>query len=161
MLCGDGVANVFRAEFHRMASPDAEPIVIRPARRDEAPALAEFIRPFVEQKKILPRTADEMAVLVQTGFVAEKARESQPVGFAALEIYSPKLAEIRSLVVVDEVRGRGVGKRLVEACVNLAHERRILEVMAISSAENFFLSCGFDFTLPQEKKAFFLQTRDE
>ena len=30
-----------------------------------------------------------------------------------------------------------------------------------TSAESFFLACGFDFTLPGEKKALFMQTREE
>lgn len=141
-----------------MTTPDNDEITIRPAEDADADALAAFIHPFVEQKKILPRTEAELDWLVHQGFVA--MRGDHIVGFAALEVYSPKLAEVRSLAVADEVRGRGVGKRLVEACVNRARERQILEVMAISSAEDFFRSCGFNFTLPDEKKAFFLQTRD-
>jgi hypothetical protein len=45
--------------------------------------------------------------------------------------------------------------------VEFAKERSILEVMAITSSEEFFQSCGFDFTLPGERKALFLQTRPE
>lgn len=135
-----------------------EPATIRPANDDDAQPLAEFIHPFVEQKKLLPRTEAELEWLVTQGFIAEA--DGQIVGFAALEIYSPKLAEVRSLAVSESVRGQGVGKRLVEACINRARERQILEVMAISSAEDFFRSCGFNFTLPDEKKAFFVQTRD-
>ncbi len=131
-------------------------ILIREANRDDAAILAEFIRPFVEEKKILPRTPDELDTLAQNGFIAAMA--DRIVGFAALEIYSPKLAEIRSLTVSDDAQGRGVGKRLVEACVQRARDRNILEVMAVSSAEVFFRACGFDFTLPDEKKAFFLKT---
>ena len=136
----------------------SEPVTIRPANDDDAKPLAVFIHPFVEQKKLLPRTEAELEWLVTQGFIAES--DGQIVGFAALEIYSPKLAEVRSLAVSETVRGQGVGKRLVEACINRARERQILEVMAISSAEDFFRSCGFNFTLPDEKKAFFLQTRD-
>jgi len=33
-------------------------------------------------------------------------------------------------------------------------------VIAITSSEEFFQRCGFDFTLPGEKKAVFLQTRE-
>jgi amino-acid N-acetyltransferase len=33
--------------------------------------------------------------------------------------------------------------------------------MAITSTDEFFRACGFDFTLPGEKKALFIQTRDE
>ena len=36
----------------------------------------------------------------------------------------------------------------------------MLEVMAVTSNDAFFTGCGFDFTLPGEKKALFLQTRD-
>jgi len=48
-----------------------------------------------------------------------------------------------------------LGKRLVEACIEQAKKQEILEVMAITSQEEFFQSCGFDFTLPGEKKALF------
>jgi len=134
-------------------------VVIRPAKEEDTDELAAFIQPFVEAKTILPRTAYELELLEVNGFVA--VREGRIVGFCALEIYSPKLAEIRSLAVAPEMQGTGVGRRLVDACVRRARDRQILEVMAISSSEKFFRSCGFDFTLPGEKKAFFLKTRDE
>lgn len=133
-------------------------VVVRPARGADVRPLAELIAPFVEQKKLLPRTIDELALLLPNYFVAEDA--GNIVGCAALEIYSSKLAELRSLVVDPAYQGLGVGKRLVEACVDRAREEQILEVMAITSSEDFFRTCGFDFTLPGEKKALFLQTRE-
>jgi amino-acid N-acetyltransferase len=54
----------------------------------------------------------------------------------------------------------GVGKMLVNACVELARERNVLEVMAITSNEEFFKAVGFDFTMTGQKKALFIQTRD-
>jgi N-acetylglutamate synthase-like GNAT family acetyltransferase len=134
------------------------PIVVRSARGADVRPLAELIEPLVKQKILLPRTIDELALLLPNYFVAEDG--GQIVGCAALEIYSSKLAELRSLVVRPEYQGQGVGKRLVEACVDRAREERVLEVMAITSSEDFFRSCGFDFTLPGEKKALFLQTRE-
>ena len=83
------------------------------------------------------------------------------MGCAALEVYSKKLAEIRSLAVSPKVQGMGIGKMLVNACVELAHEKKILEVMVITSNEQFFKAVGFDFTMTGEKKALFIQTRDE
>ena len=133
-------------------------ITVRPARREDVPALERFIAPFVEQKKLLPRTTDELDELIAAGFVAEQAGEI--LGFAALEIYSKKLAEIRSLAVSPERQGQGIGRQLVAACVDLARQRNILEVMAITSTDDFFRACGFDFTLPGEKKALFFQTRE-
>ena len=136
----------------------AEPIV-RQADRDDVSALADFIEPFVAEGRILPRTFDELTELVEHGFVAEYA--SRIVGFAALEVYSPKLAEVRSLVVSAEMQGHGLGRKLLDGCVERARSLNILEVLAITSEEAFFRACGFDFTLPGEKKAMFIQTREK
>lgn len=136
----------------------ARDIVIRPARGADIPALAALIEPVVQQRKVLPRTIDELTLLLPSYFVAED--KGRIVGCTTLEIYSSKLAEIRSLVVDPEYQGRGIGKRLVAACIEKARQEQILEVMAITSSEEFFRSCGFDFTLPGEKKALFVQTRE-
>ncbi|MEQ9406260.1 MAG: GNAT family N-acetyltransferase [Fuerstiella sp.] len=142
------------------AEPDPElNFEVRPATRDDLPELEELITAFVNANRLLPRTPDELQELIPFGFVA--CANGRLVGFAALEIYSAKLAEIRSLAVVPELQGRGLGKLLVQQCVELAHSRNVLEVMAITSADAFFQSCGFDFTLPGEKKALFIQTREE
>lgn len=132
---------------------------VRPACPTDGPLVLELIEPYVAQRKLLPRTLDEIEDLLDMGFVAEF--EGKIVGFVALEVYSKKLAEIRSLCVAESFQRHGIGKQLVAACVQRAKDRSILEVMAITSSEDFFQSCGFDFTLPGEKKAFFLQTRPE
>ena len=132
-------------------------VTIRSVCRDDLPAIAKFIEPVVATGKLLPRTTQELEDLLPHGFVAES--DGRIVGFAALEIYSPKMSEIRSLAVAPEFRGAGIGKQLVQRCVERACERQVLEIMAITSNEEFFKYCGFDFTLPGEKKALFIQTR--
>jgi amino-acid N-acetyltransferase len=133
-----------------------DPIEVRPVNADEQSTVRALLQPHVEQKKLLRRTIDELETLLPNGFVA--VCNSELVGFATLEVYSRKLAEIRALVVGEGHQGKGIGQLLVRACLKRARERDIMEVMAISSAEKFFLSCGFEFTLPDEKKAFFVQT---
>lgn len=137
-----------------MAANSSVPVV-RSARAADAEAIEGLIAPFVEAGKLLPRTATEIRDLIPTGFVAEF--EEKIVGFTALEIYSAKLAEIRSLAVSEDQQGSGLGKQLVAACVELAAKRNILEVLVVTSSEDFFRACGFDFTLPGEKKALFIQ----
>jgi amino-acid N-acetyltransferase len=146
------VGGILGGDF--MAATNAVPVV-RSARAGDAEAIGALIAPFVEAGKLLPRTATEIRDLIPTGFVAE--HEGKIVGFTALEIYSPKLAEIRSLAVTQDQQGAGLGSQLVAACVELAGKRNILEVMVVTSSEDFFRSCGFDFTLPGEKKALFIQ----
>jgi amino-acid N-acetyltransferase len=132
---------------------------VRLATAKDVPAIAEFIKPFVVEGKLLDRTSAEFEDLLPHFYVAEM--DGEIVGCAALEIYSRKLAEVRSLAVSHKVQGLGIGKRLVQACVERARQHNIYEVMAITSSDGFFMSCGFDFTLPGEKKALFYQTRDE
>jgi amino-acid N-acetyltransferase len=141
-----------------MAAEILTNIIIRTAVEADLTPLADFITPFVEDRKLLPRTYDELQELLPTLFVAEQ--EGRIVGCAALEIYSWKLAEVRSLAVDKTMQGQGVGKRLVQACLERAREQNILEVMAITSSDSFFMSCGFDYTLPGEKRALFMQLRD-
>jgi N-acetylglutamate synthase-like GNAT family acetyltransferase len=139
-------------------------IMVRAANPTDIPAIAALIEPFVEEGKLLERTFDEMNELLPNFFIAATVTEPDGteliVGCAALEIYSRKLAEVRSLAVHPDYQGLGIGRMLVEACVERARERGIFEVMAITASEGFFKSCGFDFTLPGEKKALFIQTRD-
>ncbi len=142
-----------------LSKPAPSSSTIRHARFDDLEGIEDLIEPFVDGGKLLPRTWDELQNLVPTGFVCVD-HDGVIIGFAALEIYSRKLAEIRSLCVARRAQGQGVGKRLVKACVDFATERAVFEVMVVTSTEEFFQSCGFDFTLPGEKKALFMQTRE-
>lgn len=143
-----------------MTEHEQAPPVVRPMERRDFIPVVHLIQPLVIQGKLLPRTKQELLSLLPHAFVAEDA-DGRMVGFVALEIYSSKLAEVRSLVVTEAWQGKGVGRRLVEACVERARSRNVLEVMAITSNEEFFKRCGFDFTLPGEKKALFITTREE
>lgn len=137
---------------------DTSDIVYRDACADDADHVLEYLEPFVVAQQILPRSSREMAVLVENAFLAH--RESQIVGFAAIEIYSLKLAEIQCLAVSAEVRGLGIGRELVNRCVTVAREKGILEVMVISSSDDFLTQCGFDYTLPNQKRALFYRPGD-
>ncbi len=136
-------------------------VIIRSAVAADIPAIEALIEPFVERGALLERTYDELGELLPNFFVAVDADDETIIGCAALEIYSRKLAEIRSLAVSESVQGRGVGRRLVDACIERAREHNVLEIMAITSSDAFFQSCGFDYTLPSLKRAVFLQTRDQ
>ena len=100
--------------------------------------------------------------MTRHGFVAARhagEEEVQLVGFSAIEIYSPKLAELQCLAVHHDFHGVGVGAALVKHCVERARKLNVMEVMAISSSEQFLQSCGFDYALPDQKKALFCQLR--
>lgn len=135
----------------------SDDVVLRQATPADAPAIHALMRPYVSQRLLLARSEAEIIELTRHGFVAMDA--PQCVGFAAVEIYSPKLAELQCLAVRDDARRSGIGKRLVDACLDRARDLGVMEVLAISSSEDFLRSCGFDYSLPDQKRALFYQLR--
>lgn len=135
---------------------------LRDASAEDLDRVFQFLSPFVEGRELLPRTRDELLGLLRHAFVGETEKDGavHVMGFAALEIYSKKLAEIQCLAVHPDFQGRGVGQQLVARCVNRAKEQSILELMAISSSEAFLKRCGFDYSLPGQKRALFVRPTD-
>ncbi|HIF32330.1 MAG TPA: GNAT family N-acetyltransferase [Planctomycetaceae bacterium] len=129
--------------------------VYRETRHVDAEAVLEYIRPFVTAKQLLPRTLQQVQALTRHGFVAEF--EKRIVGFVAIEVYSRKMAEVQCLAVEIEMQGRGVGRRLVDFCVQRAADLGVVELIVISASDEFLLGCGFDYSLPDQKRALFLQ----
>ncbi len=134
---------------------------VRQACLDDLSAIQAFLETFVAKKKLLRRTRAELATLIANGFIAElpDPNNDQIIGFAAVEIYSRKLGEIQCLAVSEDHQGQGIGSELVRYCVQRAREKGILEVMAISSSEGFLRQIGFDYSLPDQKRALFFQLR--
>ena len=135
------------------------PFVVRPARDPDNQEIAQFLQPFASERAILPRSTAEIAALMQNGFVAVAAEKI--IGCGAVEIYSQKLAEIQCLAVDQARQRQGVGRALVEACLARAGQLGVREVMAITASDSLFLSSGFEYGLPGQKKALFCQIADK
>jgi len=129
-------------------------ISFRESRPEDLAPLTEFLQPFVEAQQLLQRTSDELATLLKHGFVAISG--TAVVGFAAVEIYSRKLAEIQALAVAPAFQRQGLGHRLVQLCVERAQREKVVELMAITASEQLFMDCGFDYSLPNQKRAVFI-----
>jgi amino-acid N-acetyltransferase len=114
-----------------------------------------FLDPFMDDVSLLKRTSLELELLLRHSFVAMS--DGKVIGFCALEIYSKKLAEIQCLAVSADFRRRGLGGELVKCCVERAREEKVKELMAISSSDDMFKACGFDYSLPNQKRAFFIE----
>lgn len=118
-------------------------------------AVYDFLRPFMDQQQILTRTPEQVAALLQYSQLVYC--DKRVIGFVAVEIYSHKLAEIQCLCVAPDYQRRGIGKQLVRFCVEVARDEGILELMAISASDKFLMDCGFDYSLPGQKRALFIQ----
>ena len=103
--------------------------------------MQDIVREEVDKGKILLRTADEMATTIRSYTVVEV--DGKMAGFTATHIHSPRLAEVRSLVVGKDFRGLKLGKQLVETCIKEAKEYGIEQLLSLTYEQGFFESCGF------------------
>ncbi|MHB1086341.1 MAG: GNAT family N-acetyltransferase [Minisyncoccota bacterium] len=76
------------------------------------------------------------------------------VGCCALEVYSQRLAEVRSLAVLPDYRGQGIATTLVEKCLAEADALGVYEVLTITGATSLFEKQGFG-AFNKEKFALF------
>lgn len=138
-------------------------VSLRDATVDDFAIVAEFLQPFVEDESLLPRSEAELLMLLRHSFIAElqNAGATEIVGFAAVEIYSRKLAEVQCLAVHRDQQGKGIGRKLVQKCLERARRENVLELMAISASDTFLMQCGFDYSLPNQKRALFARPLEQ
>lgn len=91
---------------------------------------------------VLPRSFSQLYSHLRDFFVVVDDG-GKVVGCCALNIIWDNLAEIRSLVVVPEERGKKLGKKLVEACLSEAVTLGIYKVYTLTEKAGFFAHMGF------------------
>ncbi len=126
---------------------------IRQVSHEHGNQVAEFLQPFMDQNFLLKREYEEILILMEHGFAAFDGEKI--VGFAAVEVYSRKLAELQCLAVSPDYRRMGIAKSLVTRCCEVATKAGVKELLAISASDELFIACGFDYSLPNQKRALF------
>jgi len=116
------------------------------------PDIHHLLDIYASQGNLLPRTMSELYRHLRDFFVIEMNGKVAACG--ALEIFTESLGEVRSLVVDDEFKGRGLGRVLVE---RIAEEARVIglkRLMALTYVAPFFHKLGFTTvakdTLPEK-----------
>ncbi len=119
-------------------------IKIRHASAQDIGPLFTLIRHYADQQAMLPRTVDDIRESLGDFLVAEE--KGRLLGCGALRHYNRQLAEIRSLCVNPGMKGRGVGRALIERLLREAEQLGLRAVFALTLAPEFFLKCGFRLT---------------
>ena len=92
---------------------------------------------------VLPRSFNQLYSHLRDFFVAVDDGDNT-VGCCALSVCWEDLAEIRSLFVVPELRGTGLARKLIEACVSEALTLGIYRVFTLTDKPAFFVKQGFE-----------------
>jgi len=111
-------------------------ILVRQARMGDVEAIHRLITEWSRGQAMLPRSRAELYEALRDFQVAEA--DGQVVGCAALTIAWENLAEIRSLGVAAGLQGRGIGRRLVQACLDEARRLGVRRVFALTNNARFF-----------------------
>jgi amino-acid N-acetyltransferase len=116
--------------------------LIRPATIHDVPRIGDIINSHAELGKMLFKSYAQLYEDLRDFCVIEK--DGRVVGTVALSIIWADLAEVRSLAVDDDFRGQGIGRRLVEWCVDEARRLQIRRIMSLTYEQGFFEKLGFE-----------------
>ena len=115
---------------------------VRRAARADAGQILGLVTQYAAQGLMLTRTFDQVAGRIDNYVVASDGA-GRVIACAALEEYSPSLAEVSSVAVAPAHHGKGLGSQVVLGVERLARARDIEELFALSLTDNFFLSLSY------------------
>jgi amino-acid N-acetyltransferase len=125
---------------------------VRSANVNDVKAVHALINAYAERDQMLFRSMADIYKNLQTFLVVEA--DGQVVGCCALEVIWQDLAEIKSLAVSEEHKGRGAGSMLVNAAVEQAKRLCLPRVFGLTLKPQFFEKLGFNVvdkgTLPMK-----------
>lgn len=117
--------------------------VVRPAHAGDVAAIHAIVRRYAAQGALLPRTRRDIRAAIED-YVVVVDTHRRVLACAALSGYSPTLAEVSSVAVARSAQGHGLGTMAVRGTEALARERGIVELFAMTTAEAFFESLGYE-----------------
>lgn len=124
-----------------IASLTADASFVRRARPPDVDRILEVIGIYVAAHVLLPRTREEILETIDTWWVGDL--NGEVVGCAALRDFGG-VGELRSLSVLPDAHGRGLGESLVHAVVRAARRNGIGRLFAITRNPGYFARHGFE-----------------
>jgi amino-acid N-acetyltransferase len=96
---------------------------------------------FARREMMLARSRADLYEGLRDFVVADL--NGRVIGCGALTIEWDNLAEVKSLAVARRYQRRGIGRRLIKACLAEARRLGIGQVFALTSSPRFFERSGF------------------
>ncbi len=123
------------------------------AKLSDISLMQTIVKDEIESGVILYRSDDEIATNIRSYIVAKDG--DRVVGYGALHIHTKELAEVRSLVIDSENRGKGIGGELVKKLLEEGKMLGVKRVFTLTYQKEFFEKLGFleieKESLPEQK----------
>ncbi len=117
--------------------------MLRKAKTSDVKAIHRIINLSAGKGEMLPRSLVDLYNSLRDFYVYLETDNGPIAGLVAMHVFWENLAEIRSLYVPDEFRNRGIGKKLVEACISEAITLEIYRIFALTYQKDYFEKLGF------------------
>ena len=117
-------------------------IEIRPARTQDIPGIRALIDTYTLGGRLLNKETVMLYEDVQEFTVA--VDDNVVVGCGALHVLWEDLAEVRTVAVVDNLKGQGVGHEILEAIINRARTVGVSRIFCLTFETAFFARHGFE-----------------
>src|SRR5580698_831224 len=117
-------------------------MLVRKALLPDATKVYDLVNSLSGDGTLLKRAFAEICENVRDFTVAESP-EQVFLGCGALHLYGPHLAEVRSIVVRPEAKGKGTGGKLLQALLGEAEENGVGCVCLFTRMPDFFFHHGF------------------
>ena len=120
----------------------AAKVVVRKARMTDAKGIRELIAFHAQENKMLPRSWRYIYENLRDFYVGVD-EEGAVVACGALHISWEDLAEIKAVAVRADLMGRGLGRKVVQACIDEASGLDIPRIFVLTFTPEFFKKLGF------------------
>ena len=114
---------------------------VEQAKLSDVPQIQKLVNYFADRDEMLHRPLSELYENLRDYLIVRD--EDRVIGCVALHINWSDLAELKALAVQEEWQSRGLGVRLVEACLEQANQLQISTVYALTYRPGFFERMGF------------------
>jgi len=115
--------------------------MIRKAQINDVKDIQKLLMNFASRGDMLSRSLSELYESLRDFYVVEEG--GVLLGAAALHIVWEDLAEVRSVAVVEDSGRKGIGSRLVQACIAEAREIGLKRIFCLTYKPDFFAKQGF------------------
>jgi amino-acid N-acetyltransferase len=119
----------------------SEQIVVVHAIASDVPRIQKLLNHYAAMGDLLPRTKTDIVNNLPHFRVIKK--DDEVIACGSLEHFTDELAEVRSLMVASDIKGGGLGRKIVEDLIDTARERGVTRVMALTYVPKFFHKLGF------------------
>jgi len=114
---------------------------IRKATIKDVPAIQALINSFADKGELLPRSLNMLYEDLRDFVLLHEGERM--IGTCALHINWEDLAEIKALTIDESFQGKGLGRKVVEACIDEARSLGVSRVFALTYKPEFFKRLGF------------------